>query len=178
MPPVATLDRQLVVNAGVVPWRTCCNASVQVFVASQLVVVHLRWFQEATNLHSAFPFLFLRLDRGLLTFFGKEFGIVAREFLQRDEEIAQNYLESGEIRICGKEPVDEGTDLCPIKMVREDLGRYGKSLRLQVRECRCKKVPNKVTQELPVRSARRSHVWGGVDWTLQFVRIDKPEHLC
>jgi hypothetical protein len=52
------------------------------------------------------------------------------------------------------------------------------NLRLQIGKCRSKEVTNKVSQELAIGSACRSHVRGGIDRSLQFIGVDKPEHLC
>jgi hypothetical protein len=67
--------------------RACGNVSVQLNVQSQLVIVHLRRLQETADLHSPLTLLLLGFGRCLLALFCKQLGVVARELLERDEEV-------------------------------------------------------------------------------------------
>jgi hypothetical protein len=83
------------------------DVRVQFNVQSQLIIIHLRWLEETTDLHRPLAFLLLRLGRRLLALFCKQLGVVARELLERDKEISQDDLEAIEVRVCRKETIDE-----------------------------------------------------------------------
>lgn len=94
-----------------IEWRARCGMRIEVFLQSQLVVVHLGGLQQTANLHRTLSFVLFGLGGLLLTFLGKELGIVTRELLQRDQEVSQDDLELGEVRVGGEESIDERGNL-------------------------------------------------------------------
>jgi hypothetical protein len=88
--------------------RACRDIRVEVFVKSQLVIVHLRRLQQTANLHGTLSLFFLHLRRCVLALFREKLRIVARELLERDQEITKDNLEPVEVRVGGKETIDEG----------------------------------------------------------------------
>ena len=94
-----------------VVWRARSDGCVQLDVKSQLVIIHLRWLQQTSHLHRSLTLLLLGCLGRLLTLFREQLGIVARELLQGDEEVAKYNLEPIKIRVGGEQSINEGRDL-------------------------------------------------------------------
>jgi hypothetical protein len=97
--------------------RARCSVRIQLDVKSQLIVVHLRRLQKTTNLHRTLALLLLGCIGRLLALFRKQLGVVTRELLQRNEEVSQNHLESVQVRVGGKQPVNERRNLSTVPLV-------------------------------------------------------------
>lgn len=104
-------------RAFAVKWCARCNVRIQLDVKSQLIVVHLGGLQETANLHRTLALLLLGRVGRLLPLLGKELRVVARELLQRNEEVSQNNLEPVKIRVGGKQSVNERRDLSTATLV-------------------------------------------------------------
>lgn len=98
-------------TSSLVPRCAGGNACAEVLIDSQLIVFHLRRLQKTTNLHRPLALDFLCLFGCLLTLFREEFGVITRELLERDEEVSKDDLEAIDVRISGKEAIDERADL-------------------------------------------------------------------
>jgi hypothetical protein len=65
-----------------IPGRARSCYGTQIFIQSQLIIVHLRRLEQTANLHGSIALLLLSLDRRLLTLLGKELCIVAGELFK------------------------------------------------------------------------------------------------
>lgn len=125
--------------------------STQLNVKSQLVILHLRRLQQSTNLHSAFTLLFFSSLGCLLALFGEQLCIVARELLQRDQEVTKDDLEAIEIGVGCEKSVNERSDLNTVYVSLMSIAlEIFHHIPLEIGEGSGEKVANKITQELPV----------------------------
>lgn len=131
-----------------IPRRACGRAYVQVFVKSQLIVVHLGGFEQAANLHGSLTLFLLRFGRRLFALFCKELCIVAGELLQRDQEVSKNDLESVKVRVRGEESIDERPDLRATEVRNSSQLRRGKTY--------VWRLGNAVASRLPTKFRKKS----------------------
>jgi hypothetical protein len=90
-----------------VPLGSHGNRHIHLVAKSQLVILELRRLEQAAHFHRSLAFLISLLLGCQLALFSKQLGIVAREFLERDEEVAKNELEPRLVLIRGEESVNE-----------------------------------------------------------------------
>ena len=90
---------------------------------------------------------------GIFSVLSVEFGIIASELLQADEEVAQVGLELGDVVVVEEQALDELPDLNAVPNGSVTwLSARTFDLRLQVREGVLQEVRDKVSQEIFVRS--------------------------
>lgn len=85
--------------------------AIFLFQSKLIFCLHLGRFQKTSDLHRAISLGGCRIADGLFAFLGVEFGVIAGEFLQRDQEITEVSLEFVQVVGVGEKPNDELLDL-------------------------------------------------------------------
>ena len=89
------------------------NEDYTTAISQFIILIQFSRFQQSTHLHGSFTFgHFSRLLREF-TFLGVEFGVIARELLELDEEISEMNLEFVEVAIISEQSIDKRRDLSP-----------------------------------------------------------------
>ena len=134
-------------------------AQLDISIKSKLVIVKLAGLEQTTDLHGTRAFLVLGILSGLFAVFSEELSVVAGKFLERDEEVAEDKLEFGQVLGALEEVGDEGGDLVGAK----------------VGECVGEQVGHEVLEEVLIRHAGSTSVLR-IDRALNLASAYKPEH--